>query len=79
MSPHLNLNSPLIIIPDYQSSWVLRTNNSRITSTDRVVDSGMWENQLDKDLEYEKKHLGCYLGVPRGHNVIMLLSLLLLA
>ena len=55
MSPHLNLNSPLIIIPDYQSSWVLRTNNSRITSTDSVVDSGMWENQLDKDLEYKKK------------------------
>ena len=55
MSPHLNLNSPLIIIPDYQSSWVLQTNNSRITSTERVVDSGMWENQLDKDLEYKKK------------------------
>ena len=35
MSPHLNLNSPLIRIPDYQSSWVLRTNSRRITSTDR--------------------------------------------
>ena len=35
MSPHLNPNSPLVRIPDYQSSWVLRTNSRRITSTDR--------------------------------------------
>ena len=56
MSPHLNLNSPLIRIPDYQSNWVLLLTTAGLhPQTDRVVDSGMWENQLDKDLEYKKK------------------------